>query len=100
LFLAYLRCWKGTVFFAFVLDAFSRRVVGWQLAAEDWLRTTLEQARRGTLPGMVRTGATFVASPRVASLRRTAAPSDWDGRQNQCPRHFLARNARALTPGA
>jgi integrase len=27
--------------------------------AEDWLRTTLEEARRGTLPGMVRTGATF-----------------------------------------
>ena len=27
--------------------------------AEDWLRSTLEQARRGTLPGMVRTGATF-----------------------------------------
>jgi hypothetical protein len=27
--------------------------------AEAWLRTTLEQARRGVLPGMVRTGATF-----------------------------------------
>ncbi len=27
--------------------------------AEDWLRSTLEQARRGELPGMVRTGATF-----------------------------------------
>jgi hypothetical protein len=27
--------------------------------AEDWLRSTLEQARRGTLPGAVRTGATF-----------------------------------------
>jgi hypothetical protein len=27
--------------------------------AEDWLRSTLEQARRGTLPGSVRTGATF-----------------------------------------
>jgi integrase len=26
--------------------------------AEDWLRETLEQARRGTLPGLVRTGAT------------------------------------------
>jgi len=26
--------------------------------AEDWLRDTLEQARRGTLPGLVRTGAT------------------------------------------
>jgi integrase len=27
--------------------------------AEDWLRRTLDEARRGTLPGMVRTGATF-----------------------------------------
>ena len=27
--------------------------------AEDWLRSTLDQARRGVLPGMVRTGATF-----------------------------------------
>ncbi|MDQ6730860.1 MAG: site-specific integrase [Actinomycetota bacterium] len=27
--------------------------------AEDWLRTTLDDARRGTLPGMVRSGATF-----------------------------------------
>lgn len=28
----YLRCWEGMVFFAFVIDVFSRRVVGWQLA--------------------------------------------------------------------
>jgi integrase len=27
--------------------------------AEDWLRDVLDQARRGSLPGMVRTGATF-----------------------------------------
>ncbi|HEY1508535.1 MAG TPA: hypothetical protein VGF93_06010, partial [Solirubrobacteraceae bacterium] len=27
--------------------------------AEAWLREVLDQARRGTLPGMVRTGATF-----------------------------------------
>jgi putative transposase len=37
--LSYLRCWEGIVFFAFVLDAFSRRVVGWQLASH--MRTTL-----------------------------------------------------------
>ena len=37
--LSYLRCWEGLVFFAFVLDAHSRRVVGWQLAAH--MRTTL-----------------------------------------------------------
>ncbi len=37
--LSYLRCWEGLVFFAFVIDAFSRRVVGWQLATH--MRTTL-----------------------------------------------------------
>ena len=37
--LSYLRCWEGMVFFAFVIDAFSRRVVGWQVAAH--MRTTL-----------------------------------------------------------
>jgi transposase InsO family protein len=28
----YVRCWEGLVFFAFVLDVFSRMIVGWQLA--------------------------------------------------------------------
>ena len=28
-------------------------------AAEAWLRDVMDEARRGTLPGMVRTGATF-----------------------------------------
>jgi len=36
--LSYLRCWEGLVFFSFVLDAYSRKVVGWQLAAH--MRTT------------------------------------------------------------
>jgi putative transposase len=31
--LSYLRCWEGVVYFAFVIDVFSRRVVGWQLAS-------------------------------------------------------------------
>lgn len=31
-------------------------------AAEDWLRDLLDQARRGTLPGMVATGITFAAA--------------------------------------
>jgi putative transposase len=35
----YLRCWEGLLFFAFVIDVFSRMVVGWQLAAN--MRTTL-----------------------------------------------------------
>ena len=36
---SYLRCWEGLVFFAFVLDVYSRRIVGWQLAAH--MRTDL-----------------------------------------------------------
>jgi len=35
----YLRCWEGLVFFSFVLDAYSRRIVGWQFASH--MRTTL-----------------------------------------------------------
>jgi transposase InsO family protein len=52
--LSYLRCWDGLVFFAFVVDAFSRKVVGWQLAAHmrttlvlDALRMALHQRRPG-----------------------------------------------------
>jgi putative transposase len=37
--ISYLRCWEGLVFFAFVFDAYSRRIVGWQLAGH--MRTDL-----------------------------------------------------------
>jgi putative transposase len=37
--ISYLRCWQGLVFFAFVLDAHSRMIVGWQLAPN--MRTDL-----------------------------------------------------------
>ena len=35
----YLRCWERPVFFAFVIDVFSRMVIGWQFA--DHMRTDL-----------------------------------------------------------
>jgi len=35
----YLRCWEGLVFFSFVIDAYSRMIVGWQFATH--MRTTL-----------------------------------------------------------
>ena len=35
----YLRCWEGVVFFSFVIDAYSRAVVGWQFASH--MRTDL-----------------------------------------------------------
>jgi putative transposase len=52
--LTYLRCWEGLVFFSFVIDAFSRRVVGWQFASHmrtdlvrDALRMALTRRRAG-----------------------------------------------------
>jgi hypothetical protein len=52
--LTYLRCWEGVVYFAFILDAYSRRVVGWQVAGHmrttlvlDALRMALHQRGRG-----------------------------------------------------
>jgi len=52
--LTYLRCWEGLVFFAFVVDAFSRKVLGWQFAAHmrtdlvlDALRMALHQRGPG-----------------------------------------------------
>jgi putative transposase len=35
----YLRCWEGVVYFSFVIDVYSRMIVGWQLAQN--MRTTL-----------------------------------------------------------
>ena len=50
----YVRCWEGMVYFSFVLDVFSRRIVGWQLASHmrttlvlDALRMALSRRRRG-----------------------------------------------------
>jgi putative transposase len=35
----YLRCWEGLVFFSFVIDVYSRRIVGWQFSTN--MRTDL-----------------------------------------------------------
>jgi putative transposase len=50
----YLRSWEGASFFSFVIDAFSRKVVGWQLASHmrtdlvlDALRMALGQRASG-----------------------------------------------------
>jgi len=51
--------------------------------AEDWLRELFDQARRGTLPGMVKTGATFADAAaeflRYARQDRALKPSTLRG---------------------
>ena len=77
--LSYLRCWEGVVFFSFVIDVFSRRVVGWQLAGHmrtdlvlDALRMALgtrepgadfalvAHTDRGSQPGLNRSSQQYV----------------------------------------
>jgi len=52
--LTYLRCWEGLVFFSFVIDVYSRAIVGWQFASHmrtdlvlDALRMALAQRQTG-----------------------------------------------------
>jgi putative transposase len=52
--LTYLRCWDGLGFFAFVLDAYSRMIVGWQLAGHmrtDLVLDALKMALHRREPG-------------------------------------------------
>ena len=53
----YLRSWEGASFFSFVIDAFSRRVVGWQLASH--MRTDLVLDALGMALGQREPGADF-----------------------------------------
>jgi transposase InsO family protein len=50
----YLRCWEGLVFFSFVIDAYSRKVVGWQFASHmrtDLVLDALKMALHQRQPG-------------------------------------------------
>jgi transposase InsO family protein len=56
----YLRCWEGLVFFSFVIDAYSRKVVGWQFVNHmrtdlvlDALRMALHQRAPGAAVALV-----------------------------------------------
>jgi integrase len=61
--------------------------------AEDWLRETLSQSRHGTLPGMVRTGATFADAAaeflRYVEDDRGRKPSTLRGYRSVIEAHLL-----------
>jgi putative transposase len=53
----YLRCWEGVIYFAFIIDVFSRMIVGWQPAAN--MRTTLVLDALRMALGLREPGADF-----------------------------------------
>jgi putative transposase len=80
----YLRCWEGLVFFSFVIDAYSRRIVGWQFAAHmrstlvlDALRMALHQRQRGADVALIHHGMPEVSTPLMATHRRSTITASW-----------------------
>ncbi|HWE10459.1 MAG TPA: tyrosine-type recombinase/integrase [Solirubrobacteraceae bacterium] len=61
--------------------------------AEDWLRSVLDEARRGTLPGLVRTGATFADAAaeylRYCAHDRACKPSTLRDYRSNLEAHLL-----------
>ena len=45
--LTYLRCWEGRLLLAFMIDVFSRKVIGWQLASHMRTRPRARRAADG-----------------------------------------------------
>jgi integrase len=72
-----------------------RPPVGWftKRTAEAWLRDLLDQARRGTLPGMLRTGATFADAAaewlRFIEEDRARKPSTLNDYRSALKAHLL-----------
>ncbi|HUA48238.1 MAG TPA: site-specific integrase [Solirubrobacteraceae bacterium] len=85
-----------------------RPPVGWftKRTAEVWLRDVLDQARRGTLPGMVRTGATFADAAaewlRFIEEDRARKPSTLTDYRSALNAHLLpafgSQPLEAITP--
>jgi putative transposase len=75
----YLRCWEGIVFFSFVIDAYSRRVVGWQFStacAPTWSSTRCGWRSRAGTPAATCRSSTIPTNSRCSSyeLRDSGLP--------------------------
>ena len=67
--LSYLRCWQGLVFFAFVLDAYSRMIVGW---ARRWKSSSPRNAPAATQPNCLAAGRERRSTAATSSRRHPA----------------------------
>lgn len=71
--LTYLRTWSGFLYLAFVLDCYSRAIVGWQLARH--MRTELVLDALEMANGLRRPGAGLIAHSDRSSTRVSSTAS-------------------------
>jgi putative transposase len=101
--ITYLRSWEGFVYLAVVVDAFSRKVVGWAMA--DHLRTELVldavgmaiTARRPP-PARCITPTAAASTPPTSSARRCAPPACWPRWDGSGPRSTTRWPRRCSPP--
>jgi putative transposase len=66
----YLRCWEGRAFFSFVIDVFSRMIVGWQLAGHMRTDLVLDALRPALTSRWCRTATPARSTPVRTTPRR------------------------------
>jgi hypothetical protein len=74
----YVATWVGSVYVAFVINVFARRIVGWRVSASlrtDFVLDALEQALYARCDDTV--GDLVHHSDRVSSICRCATPNGW-----------------------
>jgi integrase-like protein len=69
----YLRCWEGVVYFAFVIDAYSRAIVGWQSAAHMRNDLVLDALRSPSTDPAPMSRSCVTATPGASTPRSTTA---------------------------
>ena len=85
--LTYIRTWNGFVYLAFILDCYSRRIVGWQLATH--MRTELVLDALEMANGLRRPGGGLIAHSDRGSQRRF----------NRSSQHRLVRQSIGVRRG-
>ena len=64
--LTYVRTWNGFLYLAFILDCYSRMIVGWQLATHNARRARARRARDGQRPAPTQPRPDRTQRPRLA----------------------------------
>ena len=95
--LTHLRCWKGVLYLPFIIDVFSRMVVGWQLAGHMRKELVLDALR--TAIGMRAPGADFAlvhhsdqgSHTRASTTSRHSMIMAWHSRPDRSATHTTTR---------
>jgi transposase InsO family protein len=90
----YLRCWEGRAFFSFVVDVFSRMVVGWQFASH--MRTDLALDALRMALGLRRPGADVALVHHSDAGSQIALPDRTIQTARARRRHLLQIPARLI----